>query len=49
MNFDIEESEMRIFSEDETNQLFSSGASIVFGALDTESNLEQRFSNQELR
>ncbi|XP_014244503.1 rho GTPase-activating protein 32 isoform X2 [Cimex lectularius] len=49
MNFDIEESEMRIFSEDETNQLFSSGASIVFGTLETESNLEQRFSNQELR
>lgn len=44
MNFDVEESEMRIFSEDETNQLFSSGISLVGS-----DNLEQRFSSQELR
>lgn len=44
MNFDVEESEMRIFSEDETNQLFSSGVSLVGS-----DNLEQRFSSQELR
>nr|XP_024214488.1 GTPase-activating protein CdGAPr isoform X2 [Halyomorpha halys] len=44
MNFDVEESEMRIFSEDETNQLFSSGISLI-----ESDNLEQRFSSQELR
>ncbi|BES94829.1 cdc42 GTPase-activating protein [Nesidiocoris tenuis] len=49
MNFELEESEMRIFSEDETNQLFSSGASIAFGVLENDMNLEKRFSTQNLR
>lgn len=49
MNFELEESEMRIFSEDETNMLFSSGASIAFGVLENDMNLEKRFSTQNLR